>query len=234
MSRRTTHVGPYTRIESLERRQLLAVGGTLDPSFSGDGITNFPGGAGIFATDVALQSDGKAVVVGTHTNASNGDTQFAVVRYNIDGSPDLTFGIDGIVVTQLSNRGKSNANAVAIAPDGKIVVVGTAFVADAGFDEEELAVARYLPTGALDNTFDDNGVLSKDLATISSSWTRARDVAVQPGFTSTARTTSRLTRMAANSSTSPTKTPPSPSSSTTPARSSSPASLTRVPSAAWP
>jgi uncharacterized delta-60 repeat protein len=69
---------------------------------------------------VAIQSDGKAVVVGYHKNANY---DFALIRYNTDGSMDSTFGGDGLVTSSLYGS-DDYAYAVAIQPDGKIVAAG--------------------------------------------------------------------------------------------------------------
>src|SRR3954466_12338224 len=99
MSRKSTARRPRF-IESLEPRTLLAVAGTLDNSFSGDGkaTIDFGGGVTVNATDVAVQSDGKTVVVGAR---SCGD--FGVARYSFDGTADTSFGPDhnGKVLTHV-------------------------------------------------------------------------------------------------------------------------------------
>src|SRR4051812_13297690 len=76
-------------IDPLEPRRMLSHPGDLDPSFSGDGkaTVDVGGTVTVNAQDVALQTDGKAVVVG---NDSSGD--FVVARFNLDGTLDGTFG----------------------------------------------------------------------------------------------------------------------------------------------
>ena len=65
--------------------------GSLDTTFDSDGVvTTAIGSADDYANSVAIQSDGKIVVAGYSDNGSNGD--FALVRYNTDGSLDTTFG----------------------------------------------------------------------------------------------------------------------------------------------
>src|SRR5438128_11042902 len=83
-------------IEPLEARRLLAVAGTLDTSFSGDGkvTVDFPNGNVLFANDVAVQRDGKTVVAGGLFFGGN-SLHFAIARLNLDGTPDLTFGQSG-------------------------------------------------------------------------------------------------------------------------------------------
>jgi len=125
--------------------------------------TGFGGGDGKVTTDigfsdeganaVALQSDGKIVVVGTTWDGSGSQWgHFSLVRYHPDGSLDLTFGGgDGIVVTHNLGTGWVGANTVAIQSDGKIVVAGrTDWVI---YDFAELTVIRYNPDGTLDLPF---------------------------------------------------------------------------------
>jgi len=124
--------------------------GVLDPTFSGDGmVTTGIGGANDDADAMAVQSDGKIVVAGYSFNGSNND--FAVARYNPDGSLDTSFDGDGIVTTPIGS-GDDFATSVAIQSDGKIVVAGEA--------DNEFAVVRYNPNGTLDNTFDGDGIVT--------------------------------------------------------------------------
>src|SRR5690242_9733870 len=94
-----------------------AAAGDLDPSFDGDGrvITSFLGStSGVTsekANAVAVQSDGKIVVAGV------GADNFALMRFNANGSADDTFGFDGAAYTPF--EGGSTANSVALQSDGK-------------------------------------------------------------------------------------------------------------------
>jgi len=120
--------------------------GSLDQSFAGGKVVTPVGSSDDYVNGVAVQADGKIVVVGQ--SAENlGD--FAVTRLTRDGELDTTFGGDGIVTTQIGT-GRDTAHAVAIQPDGKIVVVGTSDNATTGLD---FAVVRYLEDGSLDPTF---------------------------------------------------------------------------------
>lgn len=128
--------------------------GSLDPTFGDAGkvITIFGGGKSI-ATAVRIQGDGKIVVAGYTNNFF--DTAFAVARYNPDGSLDPTFDGDGKVTTLI--RGTSDrAFALAIQPDGKIVVAGEASTFPGDYD---FALVRYMPDGSLDPSFDGDGRL---------------------------------------------------------------------------
>jgi uncharacterized delta-60 repeat protein len=126
--------------------------GSPDTSFGTGGkmITDFAA-SDDWGMDVALQPDGKIVLIGT----SNED--FAVARYNPNGTPDATFGTAGKVTTDFG--GSEGSSAVVIQADGRIVVAGTAHRLTA-----DIALTRYNPDGSLDNTFGVNGKVTTDLA----------------------------------------------------------------------
>src|SRR5689334_7498372 len=112
-------------LDALEDRLLLNAG-DLDTTFGSGGVvlTSFPpvskhtSGTGGNAFAVQIQSDGKIVAVGL------GRGDFAVARYNTDGSLDPTFGNGGKVETDFGNLAGDEAYNLAIQPDGKIVVLG--------------------------------------------------------------------------------------------------------------
>ncbi|HEX3327573.1 MAG TPA: hypothetical protein VHV50_11305, partial [Actinomycetota bacterium] len=110
--------------------------GTLDPTFSSDGIQDTSFG-GFVAMGAALQPDGRIVVVGRAQAGGNYD--FGLARYNPNGTLDPTFSGDGKQTTDFGPFGF--AAAVAIQADGKIVVAGEGLGADG---TEDFAVARYL------------------------------------------------------------------------------------------
>src|SRR5262245_47799353 len=89
----------------------LAAPGDLDPTFGGTGKVTTPISSQDFAYSVALQGDGKIVAAG----GSNDD--FAVVRYNSDGTLDSSFGGVGVVTTPLAS-GSAATNSVALQADG--------------------------------------------------------------------------------------------------------------------
>ena len=122
--------------------------GDLDPSFSGDGKLTTDFGVG-GASGVALQGDGKIVAVGD----SGGD--FALARYNPDGSLDPSFAGDGMQTTDFG-RDFEGASDVALQPEGKIVVVG------GGGPGGDFALARYNPDGSLDSSFAGDGMQTTD------------------------------------------------------------------------
>ncbi|HEX9917922.1 MAG TPA: delta-60 repeat domain-containing protein, partial [Pyrinomonadaceae bacterium] len=127
--------------------------GALDPAFGNGGkvVTPFPNGRDN-AEDVAVQADGKVVVAG-----SSG-SDFALARYNTDGSLDGTFGVGGRVHTDFPLDQGGFASALVIQPDGKIVVAGEATDASQSF-ASGFALARYNTDGSLDTTFDTDGLI---------------------------------------------------------------------------
>ncbi|MCP9493907.1 MAG: hypothetical protein MSG64_05545 [Pyrinomonadaceae bacterium MAG19_C2-C3] len=155
--------------------------GDIDLAFgtSGKQIVNFAGSTDL-ASAVAVQKDGKVIVVGTITDIA-GD--FAVARYNANGSPDLSFGNGGKVVTDFG--GLDRASAVGVQADGKILVAGSATgqteIMIDGIrvlsSSLNFAVARYNPDGTLDATFDRDGRAMIDFAGGSD---EARAVLLQP------------------------------------------------------
>jgi len=142
----------------------LAAAGDLDTSFDGDGknTTDFFNRTDI-AQAVAVQPDGRIVVAGTIGGVGgspNDVSDFGVARYNPDGTLDLSFGSGGKVNTDFNSR-QDQAFAVAIQPDGKIIVAGIAGTDGANGD---FALARYNPNGTLDTTFDGDGKVTTTLS----------------------------------------------------------------------
>lgn len=130
--------------------------GSLDKSFGGDGkVTTAIGDADDPCFSVALQKDGKIVAAGYLVE--NGHGHFALVRYNVDGSLDKSFGNEGKVKTILG-MGNDLGSSVAIQADGKIVVAGTS---DNG-NNRDFAVVRYDTNGIIDNSFDGDGKVFTD------------------------------------------------------------------------
>ncbi len=152
--------------------------GSLDPSFGSGGIvtTNFPQGS--YASAVALQPDGKIIAAGTvyvdFIIGDSSDTDFALARYNPDGTPDTTFGNGGQVSTDFAGF-EDDAFSILIQPDGKIVAVGSANDPATFYD---FAVARYLSNGTIDTTFGVGGKVRTDFG--DQNFDRARSAALQP------------------------------------------------------
>jgi uncharacterized delta-60 repeat protein len=143
----------------------------LDPTFGVGGkatLERFGGDR----SGMALQADGKLVMVGGTF------TDFILARFNADGSVDRSFGVEGKVTTDMgSGLRQEEALAVAIQPDGKIVVAGHTAI-EAAPPARDLpstfAVARYNSDGSLDTSFGTSGKVSGNVNGI------ARAVAIQP------------------------------------------------------
>ena len=99
-----------------------------------------------------VQPDGKVVAAG------RGGTGFTLVRLQPDGSLDPTFGSGGIVDTPIGDPSlRDEAAAVALLPNGRILVAGTADY-DYPFPTD-FALVRYLPNGLLDQSFGLDGIV---------------------------------------------------------------------------
>ena len=176
-----------------------AADGDPDPSFSGDGFQTHNCGSSELARDVAVQPDGKIVVVG-ETEIANSD--FCIARFTADGTldphsglrpratptpstatgtPEITFGAD------------ETPFSVAIQADGRIVVAGdTNAPSGGGTDPSDFAIARLNQDGTLDTTFHDvpaptpfdgDGKQSVDIGSVeggAESDDHAADVIVEP------------------------------------------------------
>jgi uncharacterized delta-60 repeat protein len=147
--------------------------GTPDADFGNEGVVD-----NVFGTNqsnavaaIALQSDGKIVVVGWTTD-QNLKSSFALVRFNADGSRDNSFGNLGLVVTSV-DRGDDLPTSLAIQPDGKIVVGGAAGSSLPwswnpdyhGIHPDVMSspryspiLLRYNPDGSLDSSFNGTGI----------------------------------------------------------------------------
>ncbi len=134
-----------------------AAPGDLDASFgTGGRVTTDLGGS----EDVqagALQADGKVVVVGGRDVGSTADfTDFLVARYTPSGALDTSFSSDGWATTDFLG-GSDYAAAVAVQPDGKIVVAGSVSPPFEGEGEGGVGLARYNADGSLDTGFSGDG-----------------------------------------------------------------------------
>jgi uncharacterized delta-60 repeat protein len=124
--------------------------GTLDKTFSGDGWqkTDFSGSLDR-AYCIAIQPDGK-ILVGGYTDPTPGSQDFALVRYNPNGTLDTSFSDDGKLTIDFDNS-VDGARSIAVLDSGKIIIAGLAHryeVGGSGF-----ALARVNADGSLDRTF---------------------------------------------------------------------------------
>ena len=140
----------------------FAADGDLDSTFGTGGIATYDFNGTPSNTDndqsrdVAVQTDGKIVMVGyAYLTASN--IALAVMRFNADGTLDTTFGDNGRVINDFA-AGAEQFGGVVIQPDGKIIAVGTVD------SRRTRIIIRYNPNGTVDNTFAANGVFTAPLA----------------------------------------------------------------------
>jgi uncharacterized delta-60 repeat protein len=108
--------------------------GVLDPEFDRDGLALVPGASG---RALAVQPDGRLLIAGS------AGSDFGLFRFDTVGNPDASFGAGGRVQTQLS-PGSDSAFAVALQPDRKAVLAGSAFLNSAF----QFATARYITEDA--------------------------------------------------------------------------------------
>lgn len=133
-----------------------ANGGAVDSAFGSAGGFAIVDNAGFDDElwDLAVQPDGKIVLVGTSDNGS--DLNFMVARLLSNGTLDTTFGVGGIALTTIGGL-NDVAESVALQTDGGILVVGYSRNA---IGNDDFAVARYLTSGVLDTAFGAAGVVT--------------------------------------------------------------------------
>jgi uncharacterized delta-60 repeat protein len=144
--------------------------GQPDPRFgTGGKLSSDLTGRDDVANAVAVQPDGKIIAAGLAASTP-ANFDFALARYNPDGTLDHSFGGgDGIVTTDLGTFGDGITD-IALQPDGKIVAVGAT--------DQDAALARYLPDGTLDPTFGSGGTVVGGIGT-----NEVRGIAIAPDGT---------------------------------------------------
>ncbi len=137
----------------------LNANGSRDGTFGWGGIvmTDFFGGADT-VLGVAVQVDGKIVAAGFAYRTAN-NSEFALARYNANGSRDGSFGWGGLVTTDFAGSNDA-AMKIALQPDGRIVAVGMAFNPKTA--NHDMAVARYNANGGRDASFGWGGLVMRD------------------------------------------------------------------------
>lgn len=130
----------------------LTNNGSLDNTFDGDGMltTDF-NSTNDYAASLAIQGDGKIIVVGYLYSLLESE-KMVVVRYDTGGTPDKSFGTDGKIIASFE-QGNTSFDAIAVQEDGKIIAAGQTF----NGTNNSFAVARYYPNGTLDKSFGNNG-----------------------------------------------------------------------------
>ena len=154
---------------------------SLDPTFGGgDGIvrTDGPGASADDIDALAVQPDGKVLAAGFMTTPDARD--FAVARYNPNGTLDSTFGEgDGIATTNIGPQSRDLAFGIALQADGKVILAGIT-IPNAPGASQDTAVVRYDADGTLDESFDGDSGTGNGIVVIpaSSEDDYAADVAV--------------------------------------------------------
>lgn len=133
----------------------------LDPGFGNSGLvlTDGPGGGSDSLNDLVALPGGKVLAAGFMSTVSGG-RDFAVARYDDDGSLDQSFGGgDGIVTTNIGGAAVTDdlAQAMAVQDDGRIVLAGTSRGTGLSDNDDEVVVARYEADGTLDTDSDSDG-----------------------------------------------------------------------------
>src|SRR6185295_16611102 len=133
---------------------------TLDSTFGTGGTvrTDFAGNIDQ-ANAVAIQPNGQIVAAGSSFSNSKTVEDFIVARYNANGSLDKRFGKNGKITTDFF-RNVDSISAIAIQPDGRIIVAGFAQLAGNGGNPRVFALARYRSDGSPDTSFGNGGALT--------------------------------------------------------------------------
>jgi len=138
--------------------------GTLDTTFGNNGkvFTDIGAGSSDIAQALQIQNDGK-ILIGGYTNV-NGENDFLLVRYTPNGLIDLSFGVNGKIVTDVS--GNDFVYDMKIQSDGKILLAGSAFN-----NNYDFALVRFTTEGNLDSTFgNSNGIVLTDISASSTDY----------------------------------------------------------------
>lgn len=124
--------------------------GSVDTTFGINGaiVVTFSTDPDDLFRDLVVLPNGKILVAGDRLAGSN--TALAVYRYNANGTPDTTFGTNGVTL----NSAAANPVGIVLQTDGKFIAVCDVYTGGAN-----LALARYLPNGMLDPTFGTNGTV---------------------------------------------------------------------------
>ena len=132
----------------------------LDPTFGTGGITRTDFAGNIDeANAIAIQPNGQIIAAGSSFSNSKTVEDFIVARYNADGTLDKRFAKNGKITTDFF-RNVDSISAIAIQPDGRIVVAGFAQLAGQGSTPRVFALARYRNDGTPDTSFGSNGALT--------------------------------------------------------------------------
>ncbi len=133
----------------------LNLDGTLDATFADNGLYHFHNPvASELGYHIQVLDDGKILAGGAYGTSAS-DPDFLLIKLNSDGTPDPTFGTNGVVIHPIDSR-EDYVRGFAITDEGKIIVAGQSQNPDTGFRRN--VVSRYHANGAIDSTFANNGI----------------------------------------------------------------------------
>jgi uncharacterized delta-60 repeat protein len=179
-------------LERLSRGKLLLVGtvgdrrlvliryrrdGSLDRQFGGDGVRTIGFDRDLGATDTLLDANGRLLVAGSLGEPGTPERAALLMRFDRAGLFDTTLDGDGISLTDFGSGYGSGATAIALTPQGQIVLAATVGGWDYGVS---LGVTRLDPSGAIDAGFGVRGFVRMQPHFSFDSYT-ARAAAVEPG-----------------------------------------------------
>jgi delta-60 repeat domain len=154
--------GPYSELNDFALARYNS-DGSLDQTFGSGGKvkTHFPGvdNTGSSATSVALQSDGKLVVGGYYKKNDRTPHQFALARYNSNGTLDSAFGQSGKVMTGMG-LGDAFSFGIALQGNGRIVLAGYSDTTQ----DHDFSLIGYTSNGTVDSTFGNGGFMTTDFS----------------------------------------------------------------------
>jgi uncharacterized delta-60 repeat protein len=143
----------------------------LDTDYGTNGktVVDFPSNNAEMAS-MAIQPDGKVITCGSYIYELQGPPvilhDLALARFDTDGLPDLSFGINGVATIQIVNTREDNHNVVKVLDDGKLLVL----VNGEGIIDGDFMLVRLNPDGSRDMTFGSNGTVSINFGGHESSW----------------------------------------------------------------
>ena len=139
--------------------------GTLNSSFGTGGIVVSDNAAGGGGNDIgkSITTDSQRRILVTGLSSNGSDNDMVLWRYNPDGTPDTTFGNNGVVVVNdaAGGNGDDFGGSVTIDSQGRILVAGSSF----NGSDYDMVIWRFNPDGTPDSSFGDNGVVIEDGAT---------------------------------------------------------------------
>lgn len=181
MGGRIVVAGYDTTLAMLQQQHDFAIArlnsnGTMDAQFGSAGRVTTQFGSLDSGISSIVLSGTKIVAVGNARNLATG-ADFAIARYNLNGTLDTTFDTDGKVTTSFGSF-NDRASSVRVQADGKIVVGGVGHTSPE--TKDNFAVARYLTNGALDTTFSLDGKVTTSFSSYNAAMDSIRTILIQP------------------------------------------------------